>query len=111
MTTDRDTDLMEPGPGSNPAIETPGIIAQFGELGSGAIIQEKALCVLFDRAPDSVKRAVENGDLPPPVRMFGQNTWTAGVLVRHLEERLDQAARVADQKAEDVRLTMLEHSA
>ncbi len=66
--------------------------------------------MLFDRKTDSVRRAVEHGDLPPPVRLFGQNTWTAGVLVRHLEARLEQAAQEAEQRADDVRRKMLELS-
>ena len=71
---------------------------------------EQGLGALFGRHESSVKRAVERGELPPPVRLFGQNAWTAGVLVRHLESRLEQAAREADQKVEDVRRKMLELS-
>jgi hypothetical protein len=44
------------------------------------------------------------------VRLFGQNAWTAGVLVKHLENRLEQAARDAEQQAEDARRKMLELS-
>ena len=44
------------------------------------------------------------------MRLFGQNHWTAGVLVKHIEARLEQAAREADQKAEDMRRKMLELS-
>ena len=90
--------------------DTQGIIPQLGELGPGAIIQEKGLCALFGRKTDSVRRAIECGDLPPPVRLFGQNTWTAGVLVRHFEARLDQAATDAEQKAEHVSRVMIELS-
>jgi hypothetical protein len=71
---------------------------------------EQGLAVLFGRHESSVKRAVERGELPQPVRLFGQNAWTAGVLVKHLEARLEQAAREADQKAEDMRRKMLELS-
>ena len=70
-----------------------GVIAALGTLGSGAVITEKALGELFDRSSDSVKRAVKKGELPPPVRQFGQNAWTAGVLVKHIEQRLEQAAK------------------
>jgi hypothetical protein len=87
-----------------------GIIPLLGELGPGAIVQEKGLCALFGRKTDSVRRAIECGDLPPPVRLFGQNTWTVGVLVRHFEARLVQAATDARKKAEHISRTMIELS-
>ena len=91
-------------------VDMPGIVSVVVEFGPGAVIHEDGLCSLFPRQTDSVKRAVERGELPQPVRMFGQNTWTAGVLVKHLEDRLEQAAQEADQKAEDMRRKMLELS-
>ena len=88
------------------SVETdlPGVIAVLGELGAGAVITEQGLAALFTRHASSVKRAVERGELPPPVRMFGQNTWTAGVLVRHIEMRLERAA----QDAESMRRKLVE---
>jgi hypothetical protein len=75
----------------------PGVIATLGELGAGAVIMEEGLAAMFDRHEFSVKRAIERGELPPPVRMFGQNAWTAGVLVRHIEKRLEKAAKEVEQ--------------
>ena len=77
--------------------EIPGLIAEFGDLGAGTIIQEAALRRLFNRSKDSIARAVDRRELPPPVRLFGQNTWTVGVLVQHLEKRLEQAAKQAER--------------
>lgn len=71
----------------------PGVIAELGKLGAGAVVTEQGLAGLFNRHESSVKRAVQRGELPPPVRMFGQNIWTAGVLVKHIEERLARAAK------------------
>jgi hypothetical protein len=88
----------------------PGVIAALGELGSGAVITEQGLCALFDRHGTSVKRAVDRGELPPPIRLFGQNSWTAGVLIRHLESRLQDAAEQAERDAHDVASKMIELS-
>jgi len=88
----------------------PGIVSALGDFGPGAVIMEQGLCVLFGRHESSVKRAVERGELPQPVRLFGQNAWTAGVLVKHLEARLEQASRDAEQRADDVGRKMLELS-
>ncbi len=79
--------------------DLPGVIAELGELGAGAVVTEKGVAKLFNRCTTSVKRAVQRGELPPPCRLFKQNAWTAGALVQHIEKRLQQAA----QQAEDVR--------
>jgi hypothetical protein len=84
----------------------PGIIAVLGELKPGAILTEEGMAALFGRHPASVKRAVQRGELPPPTRLFGSNAWTVRVLIRHIEDRLDQAARDAQKTQE--RITRLE---
>lgn len=80
--------------------QLPGIIAVLGELQPGAVITEEGVAGLFGRHVASVKRAVQRGELPPPCRLFGQNAWTAGVLVRHFEERLARAAAQAQEVAQ-----------
>ena len=74
----------------------PGIIAELGQLGSGAVISEEGMSRLFGRHPTSVKRAIERGEIPHPFRLFGRNTWTAGALVRHFDRLLEDAAREAE---------------
>ena len=101
MAMDRDDEQVvressEPAVGRRIA-SLPGVIAELGELGAGALVTEQGLAALFDRHESSVKRAVERGELPPPVRMFGQSTWTAGVLVQHIEKRLEHAAKEAER--------------
>ena len=80
----------------------PGIIATLGELKPGAIITEQGAAHLFGRHMTSVKRAVERGELPPPCRLFGGNAWTAGALVRHIEGRLEEAAKEAERTARKI---------
>lgn len=66
-----------------------GVCAALGELGDGAVITEKGLAEMFGRHPMTIKRAVARGELPPPVRLFGTPVWTAGVIVKHLQSRLE----------------------
>ena len=79
-----------------PPDDIPGIVTTLGRLGAGAVITEEGISHLFRRHGDSVKRAVERGELPPPTRLFGQPTWTVGTLLRHLEHRLEEAAKEAE---------------
>jgi hypothetical protein len=73
-------------------IELPGVIAALGDMKSRTVITEEGIARLFGRCTTTVKRAVERGELPPPCRLFGQNTWTVGVLMGHIENRLEEAA-------------------
>jgi integrase len=81
-----------------------GIITVLGELKPAAIITEEGVARLFNRHVASVKRAVQRGELPPSTRLFGQNVWTVGTLIRHIESRLDLAAKDVEDilpRAED----------
>lgn len=80
-----------------------GIVEELGRLGASAIITEEGVARLFNRHLTSVKRAVRRGELPPPYRLFGKNSWTVRILVRHIEEHLEQAARDAENLAAKVR--------
>lgn len=73
----------------------PGIVQEMGRLGPGAIIFEDGLARLIGKHPISVKRAVARGELPPPARFMGKPCWTAGAIIRHLEAKLEAAAREA----------------
>jgi len=83
----------------NDPVHLPGVIAELGNLGPSTIIMEEGVARLFGRHPASVKRAVQRGELPEPIRMFGQSTWTVGVLIGHIEKRLEQAAKEAEREA------------
>jgi hypothetical protein len=79
--------------------ETLEIVPELGALGAGAIVTEAGLAKLLHRHPTSIKRAVDRGELPEPCRMLGAPCWTVGVIVRHIEARLAEAAREAEQTA------------
>ncbi len=93
------TDIAEiiPPEETDGSPDLPGVIAVLGELKPGAVITEEGVAALFQRHVASVKRAVQRQELPHPCRLFGQNAWTAGVLVRHIETRLEEAASRAAQ--------------
>lgn len=62
-----------------------------------SVVTERHLANLLGKHPVSIKRAVGRGELPRPVRMFGENCWTARALREHIAKRLEQARREAEQ--------------
>lgn len=74
-----------------------GIIRELGELPSETVISEHALAKIFDRHRVSIKRAVERGELPPSVRLFGEPVWTIRALQEHLTKRLDVAMKESER--------------
>jgi len=74
-----------------------GIIRQLGELPPDTVLSEAALAKLFHRHRISIKRAVERGELPPSVRLFGEPVWTVQTLRDHMNRRLEAAKREAEQ--------------
>jgi hypothetical protein len=97
-----DTPSEEPADGEE-SLQLPGVIAALGEMKPGAVITEEGVANLFNRCTASVKRAVQRGELPPPCRLFGSNAWTVGVLVGHIERRLQEAAAEAQRLAAKIR--------
>ncbi len=75
-----------------------GICTSLGALSPDTLVTERALAAMLGRSVVSIKRAVTRGELPPPVRILGCPRWTAGSIVRHIEKRLDSAARKAERK-------------
>jgi len=70
-----------------------GIIRELGELPPDTVLSEEALAKMFSRHRVSIKRAVERGELPPSVRLFGEPVWTVQALRDHVNRRLEAAQR------------------
>src|SRR5579862_2251669 len=73
--------------------EIPRVFPYLGTLPAGALISEQGLAALLKKCPESIKRAVARGELPRPVRLMGKATWTAGAILRHMENRLEETTR------------------
>ena len=74
-----------------------GVIKELGELPPDAVVSEAALAKIFNRHQVTVKRAVERGELPPSVRLFGEPVWTVQALRDHIAKRLEAAKKEAEQ--------------
>ena len=73
------------------------IVRALGDLPADSVVTEDGLAKMFDRHGVSVRRAVERGELPPSVRLFGKPVWTIGILRNHMSRRLEQAQKEADR--------------
>ena len=71
-----------------------GIYTELAMLPPRTLITEDGLARLFGKGcRETVKRAIERGELPRPVRLMGRNTWTIDIIVNHIEDRLAAEAR------------------
>ncbi len=84
---------------NTPTASVNGVCAKIGALPPGALVTEKGLATMMGKSAKSIRRAVARGELPPPVRLMGQLSWTAGAIVRHIEKRLEVAAREAERES------------
>ena len=90
----RDEHLLPKGDETE-ELDLPGVIEELGSLSPKSIISEEGVARIFSRHAASVKRAVDRGELPPPVRIFGKSIWTVEAITEHIAKRL---ARAADQR-------------
>lgn len=74
-----------------------GVVRELGELPPHTVVSEEALAKMFRRHRASIKRAVERGELPPSVRLFGEPVWTVQSLRDHMNRRLEAAKKEAEQ--------------
>ena len=79
-----------------------GVLTEIAALPEGAVITEQALARMLGKCRKTVKRMVERNELPPPVRMNGKPVWTAGAILKHIEERLQVAKRELQKERERI---------
>ena len=91
------TQLIGHDPGSSQSQDESNgswdIIRELGDLPLGAIVSEEGLAKIFGRHHVSIKRAVQRGELPPSVRLFGVPVWTVDAIRQHLRQRLETALK------------------
>jgi predicted DNA-binding transcriptional regulator AlpA len=68
-------------------------------ISDGCILSQDEIAGIFDVAPSTVWRAVQRGDLPPPVKLFNKNTWTGAAIRQHLEDRLEKERETRQKEA------------
>ncbi len=90
---------------TQPAEGKMGVILALADLPADAVVTEQALAAMLHKHLISIKRAVKRGELPVPVRLFGERVWTVQALREHTNRRLEQAKR--DRERQDRRISQL----
>ncbi len=75
------------------------LITKLAELPERTVLDEAELADVLGVQKRTVRRMVQRGELPPPVRFGGRSTWQIGGILRHYEARADKAARDAERQA------------
>lgn len=71
-----------------------GVYAALGCLPPATLITEDGLARLLGKAcRESIKRAVDRDELPPPIKLMGKNTWTVRAIIQYIEDRLAAESR------------------
>jgi predicted DNA-binding transcriptional regulator AlpA len=81
------------------------LVDSLARLPAGTLLDECQLAALLGCHRMSIKRGVQRGELPAPVRLLGRSTWTAGRLIQYIDARLDAAE--ADAERERARIARL----
>lgn len=80
-----------------------GIIVALAELPPGTLLTVNGMAQIFGKSPNTIMRAVGEGRLPKPFRIFSENCWRAGDLDVFLQRRMQDAQQRPGERAQDVR--------
>ena len=68
-----------------------GIIVELAELPPGSLLTVNGMAQIFGKSPNTIMRAVGEGRLPRPFRIFSENCWRAGDVDVFLQRRMQDA--------------------
>src|SRR5438132_13696408 len=78
------------------------IMTALAVLPPQTLLSQYKLAQMVRRHVTSVKRAIQRGELPPPVPLFGANVWTVAAILEHISARLEAERTAAAQTARRV---------
>ena len=92
---------MESNTGRDEPADSPGIITEFAELPQAAILTVNGMAKIFGKSPNTIMRAVAEGRLPRPFRIFSENCWRAGDVDVFLQRRMRDAQQGSGEQSQD----------
>jgi hypothetical protein len=79
--------------------DKPGLLCGLGELCPGTLVSSQGLAHIFKCHTETIRRAIDQGYLPPPTQMPGGKYWTAGFLLDHINSRLSEEIENRDKES------------
>ena len=83
-----EADMQEP----TPADSFSEFCANLAKLPADTMLPEEALMKMLNKSRKSIRRSVDRGELPAPVRVMGKRVWTVSSIVQHIQNRLKDKA-------------------
>ena len=84
-------------------VEALDVIVELASLPAGTLLTVRGMAQIFGKSPNTIMRAVGEGRLPRPFRIFSENCWRAGDVDVFLQRRMQDAQRLADEPSGDAR--------
>lgn len=83
--------------------EALGIIVELAKLPPGTLLNVHGMAQIFGKSPNTIMRAVGEGRLPKPFRIFSENCWRAGDVDVFLQQRMQDAQQRTGESPKDAR--------
>ena len=80
-----------------------GIIVELAKLPPGTLLTVNGMAQIFGKSPNTIMRAVGEGRLPKPFRIFSENCWRAGDVDVFLQRRMRDAQQGGGEHTQDTR--------
>ena len=74
------------------------IISELANLPPGTLLTLNGMAQIFGKSPNTVMRAVGEGRLPKPFRIFSQHCWRVGEVDAFLQKRMRDAQQDAVER-------------
>ena len=81
--------------------DTLGIIVELAKLPPGTLLTVNGMAQIFGKSPNTIMRAVGEGRLPKPFRIFSENCWRAGDVDVFLQRRMQDAQERPGERSQD----------
>ena len=80
-----------------------GIIVELAKLPPGTLLTVNGMAQIFGKSTNTIMRAVGEGRLPKPFRIFSENCWRAGDVDVFLQRRMQDAQKATGERSHDAR--------
>ena len=107
---------VEPVGGDDEHAEALDVMSELACLPPGALLTLNGMAQVFGKSPNTIMRAVAEGRLPKPFRIFSQHCWRVGEVDGFLQKRMrdaqqDERPRATDPEAGPTHLKPLRKGA